>query len=63
MEPGETRYIAKFNTWFDEGTEVLVISDYRHPSNPLCNIALFFGLHKGVISKRVCNFDDFEIIV
>jgi hypothetical protein len=49
------KYIAKIDTWFDEGTEVEIIDDYRNSSKP-CNIGLFKGYHLGELDEEVCDF-------
>ena len=49
-------YTAKVNTWFDSGTEVKLIDDYR----PETNAGLFLGLRKGHQDEEVCPFDEFE---
>lgn len=63
------KYRAKSNTWFDEGTEVKLIDDYR----PQWNAGLFEGIRtcenplsenrklgEKYFDGEVCNFDEFD---
>jgi len=43
-------------TWFDEGSIVRLIDDYR----PTMNSGLFIGFVDGVIDQEICGFDEFE---
>ena len=52
-------YISKPNEWFDEGTVVKLIDDYR--STPGWDCGLFCGFRNGKIDEEVCTFDEFEI--
>jgi len=61
------KYIAKPDEWFDVGTEVQLIDDYRASSamyfgGPEMNAGLFEGLKDGKIDQEVCSFDEFDII-
>lgn len=49
-------YTAKKNTWFDAGTEVELIDDYR----PSAKSGLFYGYRKGEKDEEICPFDEFE---
>lgn len=51
-------FIAKPDTWFDDGTQVTLIDDYR----PQLNVGLFEGYKDGKIDQECCNFDEFDII-
>ena len=57
------KYISK-GEWFDEGTEVVLIDDYR--INPLPNLrrnaGLFEGYRNGHPDQEVCTFDEFDVI-
>ena len=58
------RYIAKPDpdNWYDAGTEVKLIDDYRtDPKNPW-NSGLFEGLKNGIVDQEVCSFDEFDEI-
>lgn len=65
------KYIAKPNTWFDEGSEAILIDDYAG----LLPFGLFEGwrvcqnplsenrkLHEIRRDQEDCNWDEFEII-
>lgn len=61
------KYVAKPDEWFDEGTEVKLIDDYRADSSmyfggPSMNAGLFEGLKDGKVDQEVCSFDEFDII-
>lgn len=43
-------------TWFDKGTIVELIDDYR----PNFNCGLFLGFRKGELDEEVCCFSEFE---
>lgn len=51
-------YRAKPNTWFDEGTEVKLVDDYR----PKLPCGLFCGLQDGKLDEEICSFNEFKII-
>ena len=51
------KYIAKANTWFDEGTEVRLIDRYSE------EFGLFIGMKDGKEDEEVCRFDEFEEVV
>lgn len=58
------KYIAKPDEWFDEGTEVKLIDDYRSSSamyfgGASMNAGLFEGLRDGKVDQEVCSFDEF----
>ena len=57
------RYIAKKDTWFDEGTEVKLIFDYRkvkrHPDDD--DWGLFSGIRDGRPDEEVCSLDEFDV--
>lgn len=50
------KYISK-GEWFDEGTEVKLIDDYRPEG---WDSGLFEGFRNGVLDQEVCTFDEFE---
>jgi len=52
------RYIAKPDTWFDEGTESHLL--FEVGGEPPCG--LFRGTRKGEIDEEVCNFEEFETV-
>jgi hypothetical protein len=69
-----TKYIARPDTWFDEGTEVKLVDDYR-TSNVKWNAGLFYGwrtcvnpksenrkLGERCMDEEVCDFDEFDVI-
>ncbi len=61
------RFIAKPDTWFDEGSEVKLVDDYRNPSgvtrfNPLDESGLFEGFRLGRIDQEICLFEEFDIL-
>lgn len=65
-----TKYIAKPDTWFIEGTECELVTDCR----PQMSIGIFSGVRKSEGSPELhpegeeymdeegCNFDEFEVI-
>ena len=70
-----TRYIAKPDTWFDEGTEAILIADYREKGFEDFPISLFEGwrtcendLSEGLPigtcyrDQEDCGFDEFIIL-
>ena len=48
-------YIAKPDTWFDVGTDAILIDDYR----PQIDSGLFRGIKDGHPDEEVCGFDEF----
>jgi len=60
------KYVSRANEWFDEGTEVKLIDDYRNNDamfyNRELNSGLFEGLKDNVFDQEVCCFDEFDII-
>jgi hypothetical protein len=69
------KYIAKINTWFDRGTEVKLISDYRSKGFENFPISLFEGwrtcenpesegrkLGERYMDQEDCGFDEFDIM-
>lgn len=61
------RFIAKPNTWYDEGTEAFVVDDCvwdgfadREMRIPM-KAGLFRGLRNGQWDEETCGFDEFEI--
>lgn len=50
------KYISK-GDWFDIGTEVELIDDYR----PIINSGLFCGFRKGKLDEEICSFTEFKI--
>lgn len=44
------------DTWFDEGTEVELVDDYR----PDLASGLFRGLRHGQRDEEICRFDEFR---
>jgi hypothetical protein len=55
------KYIAKPNTWFDEGTEIELVDDYGKDKRcPMPGVGLFCGLKNGHLDEEVCTFDEFE---
>lgn len=56
-----TKYVSK-GEWFDAGTEVELIDDYRLDAGRPMPCGLFRGLRNGTIDEEMCGFDEFEII-
>lgn len=52
------KFIAKPDTWFDEGTEAILLAQYA----PDCLAGLFSGIKDGHPDEEGCGFDEFEII-
>ena len=50
------KYIAKKHTWFDEGAEVALLTDYR----PFWDMGLFKGPRNGKLNEENCSFDEFQ---
>jgi len=60
------KYIAKPNTWFDEGTEAFPASGCWEAYNELglINIvraAVFSGIKNGNPDEEICSEDEFDI--
>ena len=53
------KYIAKPDTWFDEGTEVFLYEDTICGTYP--EQVLAKGIHNGDIDEELCLMDEFEI--
>ncbi len=53
------KYIAKFETWFDEGTEAKLIEGPWEGNPPF---ALFEGIKDGGWNREVCMMTEFEIV-
>ena len=53
------KYISD-GTWFDKGTEAILIDDYSL-ENPKYTFGLFFGVKDGKPDEEVCQFEEFEI--
>ena len=59
------KYIAKNDTWYDEGTEAEFIGalieayDFDGTYSPS---GLFRGIKDGKIDEEMCCFDEFEVI-
>lgn len=63
-----TKYIAKSDTWFIEGTECSLVTDCR----PQMRLGIFSGLRRSegapelhpegeiYMDEESCNFDEFE---
>ena len=49
-------YVAKNNEWFDAGTIVALIDDYR----PDMKSGLFIGMKNGSLDEEICPFDEFD---
>lgn len=49
------KYIAKPNTWFDEGTEAKLLAD--------CGFfGIFEGIREGKPDEETCLYEEFEVI-
>lgn len=61
---GNMRYKAKPDTWFDEGTTVKLVDDYRdgRRDTPFGEAGLFRGYKDGKLDEEICPFDEFEIV-
>jgi hypothetical protein len=57
-----TKYKAKPDTWFDDGTIVELIDDYRSTTPAIPNCGLFRGYKDGKLDEELCDFDEFEEI-
>ncbi|KKL27448.1 hypothetical protein LCGC14_2385040 [marine sediment metagenome] len=49
------KYIAKKDTWFDEGTGAELITDLR----PAIDSGIFCGIKDGGIDEELCEFEEF----
>jgi hypothetical protein len=61
------KFIAKKDNegnlpWFDEGTECMLIDDYRKAEKSPWPCGLFSGLRNGKYDEEICTFDEFEEI-
>lgn len=60
------KYVSRPDEWFDAGTEVKLIDDYRDNDamfyNRGLNSGLFEGLKDGKLDQEVCCFDEFDIV-
>ena len=61
------KYIAKPNTWFDEGTEITIIDDYNQELwnaefNCWSAHVLASGLKNGKYDEEMCCMYEFEVI-
>jgi hypothetical protein len=68
------KFIAKPNSWFDEGTQAALIDSYCHDlvhsswhcscggNANVCGMGLFVGLREGKLDEEVCTFCEFDII-
>jgi len=57
------KYIAKPNTWFDEGTEAVPIRDFWVNYVKLevqVSSSVFRGIRNGIHDEHICIVDDFE---
>jgi len=52
-------YIAKADTWFDEGTKAEMLSGPWDGEMP--KLGLFAGIKNGKPDEEVCSLDEFEI--
>jgi len=50
-------YIAKPDTWFDEGTPCTLLIDIFN-----IDAGLFKGLRNGEEDEEICPYDEFEIL-
>lgn len=50
------KYIAKKDTWFDEGTEAELICECGPYQ------AVFKGFKDGKLDEELCSFEEFDII-
>jgi hypothetical protein len=56
------KYIALPGTWFDAGTEAILLADCRQSDTGLIGVGLFEGIHNGKPDQEMCGFDEFEEI-
>ncbi len=59
------KYIAKADTWFDEGTEAIPIIDFVDAYDDwemtkLNPFSLFRGIRNGEVDEEICTIDEFE---
>lgn len=52
-------YITRPDEWFDTGTEVELVDDYRPDG---LNCGLFRGYRNGKLDEEICPFDEFNIV-
>lgn len=55
------KYISK-GDWFDKGTEVKLIDDYRTDPKHPADFGLFEGMREGRLDQETCPFDEFDEI-
>lgn len=59
------KYTAKPNTWFDEGTEAVPLTEIWKTSErfngPIIGSALFLGIRDGKEDEEVCSLSEFFI--
>lgn len=58
-------FIAKPNTWFDEGTEAKLLQHIQDPCDgdfKCPGFGLFKGFVEGELDEEICNYDEFEIV-
>ena len=59
------KYIAKPNTWFDEGTEVEIMEgpwDSTDIDGNYIGFGLFVGFRNGSLDEESCGLDEFDIV-
>ena len=61
------RFIAKKDTWFDEGTEAVLLGEswvgFADPALTIrADAGLFAGIRDGKPDEEVCGLDEFDII-
>lgn len=54
------KFIAKKDTWFDEGTEAKLLTDCGEW--PFKGDGIFEGIRNGEIDEELCGYDEFEIV-
>ena len=52
----QKNYYISDGTWFDEGSLVKLIDDYR----PQLDSGLFEGLRDGKMDQEICGFDEMK---
>jgi hypothetical protein len=58
------KYIAKSSSWFDEGTEVILIDYlYTSPADSGEDMGVFEGLRNGKRIQEICKYSEFEVVV
>ena len=50
------KYIAKSDTWFDEGTEAKLLGELIN------EVGLFRGIHNGEEDEELCPLEEFNVI-